>query len=189
MTFTELWYPDEQLEDLADLLDDVLIGEVEGHLVEIGCWEGRSTVVLASVAAAEGRILHAVDWWKGNLDEGEGHPSVVGARTRDVQKTFMENIAPYGNVQVHNQSGDLFLQNLIGRIAFIHLDAGHTYGATKRLIDLAKPRMATGGIICGDDFLNAHAGREDLDGGVERAVAVSFEGYSTLGNLWYHLCS
>jgi hypothetical protein len=70
-------------------------------------------------------------------------------------------------------------------IAFIHLDAGHTYEATKALIDLALPRLARGGIICGDDFESSHAGRADLGGGVERAVRDAFSGDAhNAGNLW-----
>jgi hypothetical protein len=48
-----------------------------------------------------------------------------------------------------------------------------------------KHRIVKNGIICGDDFINAHAGREDLQGGVERAVKETLQGYKTIGNLWY----
>lgn len=188
MTFTEDWYSDEQLEHLTDLLRQTLDNGVKGMVVEIGCWEGRSTVALAKTAQPYEVTLHAVDWWLGNLDEGVNHASVVGARERDVYRAFLENIEPYPNVNVYIQDGEDYLADLIGkRIAFIHLDAGHTFKATNKLIRLAEPLLSPGAIICGDDYLNAHAGRHDLGGGVERAVRENFgTQFQTFGNLWYY---
>ena len=194
--FIDEWYPEAQLNDLGDLLSRVLTEGVPGALVEIGCWEGRSTVRLAQVSAPSGRQLHAVDWWLGNVDEGEGHASVQALHERDVFRIFIANIAPFAHVVVHREEGGQFLTSHFGQvdqqqqdeaIAFVHLDAGHTYRATKNLIDLALPHLAPDGIICGDDYQNAHAGRTDLAGGVERAVVEAFHGEaSTLGNLWFY---
>ena len=187
--FVDEWYPTPQLQALVDLLTEVLDAEIPGELVEIGCWEGRSTVGLAVISASLGRALHAVDWWLGNVDEGNDHPSVMAARSRDVYSIFKHNVAPYPHVKIHRQEGGQFLKDLCPAgepaIAFVHLDAGHTYGATKALIDLAIPRLAPGAIICGDDFVNAHIGRSDLGGGVERAVRESFGmDFVADGNLW-----
>ena len=184
-TFEEEWYPEPQLRDLVGLLQNVLTDEVEGELVEIGCWEGRSTVALAQRLLGTDRTLHAVDWWLGNLDEGDAHPSVTAPRTRNVYETFLQNIAPYRHVSVFRQEGGEFLRTFDRFIAFIHLDAGHTYAATKALIDAAIPMLAPGAIICGDDYQNSHAGRLDLGGGVECAVRDAFHGEArALGNLW-----
>lgn len=183
--FHEEWYPEPQLHDLVGLLRTVVAEGVDGELVEIGCWEGRSTVALAHGLAGTDRSLHAVDWWLGNTDEGTAHPSVTAARTRDVYQTFLQNIAPYPHVSAHRQEGGEFLRTFDRTIAFIHLDAGHTYAATKALIDAALPMLAPGAIICGDDYQNSHAGRTDLGGGVECAVRDAFHGEArALGNLW-----
>src|SRR5205814_6573412 len=40
-------------------------------------------------------------------------------------------------------------------------------------------------IICGDDLETAHAGREDLQGGVERAVRELLPGFAAIDNFWY----
>lgn len=45
--------------------------------------------------------------------------------------------------------------------------------------------MVKGGIVCGDDFLNANQDRHDLHGGVERAVRELCPTFQTFGNLWY----
>ncbi|HXX90052.1 MAG TPA: class I SAM-dependent methyltransferase, partial [Acidimicrobiales bacterium] len=189
VVFHEEWYPDGQLAELCGLLDATLTRAVDGAIVEIGCWEGRSTVALARVLEPSGRRLHAVDWWLGNVDEGTDHATVHALHERDVFATFTANVAPYRCVDVHRQDGRDFLTGMPPGegIAFVHLDAGHTYEATKQLIDLALPRLAPGGVICGDDFENSHAGRHDLGGGVEGAVRDALRGDGrNIGNLWYY---
>jgi len=41
--------------------------------------------------------------------------------------------------------------------------------------------MVKGGIICGDDFLSAHAGRKDLNGGVREKCPH----FKHVDNLWW----
>jgi len=192
--FHEEWYPDGQLAELGRLLHGTLEARIPGTFVEIGCWEGRSTVALARILEGTGHRLHAVDWWLGNIDEGDGHATVSALAERDVFATFSANVAPYRCVEVHRRDGRDFLADLAaggptagGPIAFIHLDAGHTYESTKGLIDLALPHLAPGGVMCGDDFENSHAGRDDLGSGVEGAVRDAFHGDGrNIGNLWYY---
>ncbi|HUZ21441.1 MAG TPA: class I SAM-dependent methyltransferase [Acidimicrobiales bacterium] len=188
-SFEDQWYDATQLSDLVGLLRDVVAAGVDGEYVEIGCWEGRSTVELAKALAGSDHHLHAVDWWRGNLDEGTGHATVTALAERDVFGTFQRNVAPYPHVVVHRQDGGEFLEEFTAghRLAFIHLDAGHTFAATRSLIDAALPYLAPGGIICGDDFQNSHLGRADLGGGVERAVLEAFRGEaSSKANLWFY---
>lgn len=186
MTFTEDWYPAGQLADLVELATESR--NVSGMSVEIGCWEGRSTIAIAQAVAPA--YLCAVDTWAGNVDEGPDHGTVRALAQRDVYATFLANIAPYPNIAHRRMDGAVFLAGVEpGQIAFLHLDAGHTYAATRQLIELAIPRMADGGIMCGDDFVNANAGRADLDGGVERAVRETLAGrFETRGNLWLAYC-
>jgi hypothetical protein len=48
------------------------------------------------------------------------------------------------------------------------------------------PNLIRGGILCGDDYMTAHKGRKDLDGGVERAVNEMLQGVNVVGNLWWY---
>ena len=185
--FNDPWYPPEQLAKLRSLVHVAVRESEPGSFVEIGCWEGRSTLAIAQVIADEfpyPPTLHAVDTWLGNVEEGPNHPSVVGAHARDVLATFRSNLQDC-RVVIHQTTGAAYLRQRSGIIAFIHLDASHTYRATKELIELALPLMAPGGVMCGDDFANAHAGREELDGGVERAVRECLPHFVEAGNLWW----
>ena len=68
---------------------------------------------------------------------------------------------------------------------FCHIDASHDYWSVRADLKLAEACLRPGGILCGDDFVYAHAGRADLDGGVERAVREGLPGFEAQGNFWW----
>src|SRR5450631_1945765 len=92
VTFTEDWYSEPSCIALAGLARKVrgLIGRV----VEIGCWEGKSTVALANEVWPS--RVDAVDTWMGS----PGEVSEKLAAERDVLAQFRKNIATLtqGNV-------------------------------------------------------------------------------------------
>jgi len=59
--FHEDWYPESQLISLSKAR---LVSSFEGKIIEIGCWEGKSTVALAN--AVYPQVIDAVDTWQGN---------------------------------------------------------------------------------------------------------------------------
>ncbi len=175
--FTENWYPDQQLRFLMAFCK--LAQSLEGINVEIGCWEGRSTIGLAKICAPN--ELHAVDHWLGN---DEWVPGYFDPNRRDVFDRFLKNIAPYPNVVPHRMSWEEFFESETRPVLFAHLDAGHSYQSTRSLIEMVKPLVVPGGVLCGDDFANAHANAEGLGGGVEMAVRDTLPGFTVAGNLW-----
>ena len=46
------------------------------------------------------------------------------------------------------------------------------------------PLVVEGGMLCGDDYVNANKGRADLQGGVERAVTDCLPGHTVQDNIW-----
>jgi beta-1,4-mannosyl-glycoprotein beta-1,4-N-acetylglucosaminyltransferase len=131
----------------------------EGACVEIGCWEGRSSVILAQMINP--RVLHCVDHWRGNVDEDEGHESAVIASERDVLETFVNNMerCTAGNWTHYVQSWQQFTTQLLMdyehgdpfRIAFLHLDASHDRKSVADCLSAIKPFLVGGAILCGDD--------------------------------------
>lgn len=172
MTFHENWYSDAQCTKLAELARSA----PQGAILEIGCWEGKSTIALAN--AVFPRTVHAVDHWEGNKEESADHPSVVIAQQRDVFATFVENVTnkTAGNVTSHKMAWQEFLTAYVETnflpeyIAFLHVDASHDYQSVIQTLHAWHPFTVAGAIFCGDDFLTADASRTDLNGGVERAV-------------------
>ena len=185
MGFRENWYPDEQLTLLVQACN--VARERQGSILEIGCWEGKSTVALANACYPE--TLIAIDSWEGNATEGEDHPTVEALAERDVFAAFLANIEEQtqSNVDVRRQDCFEFLGRFDESVKFCHIDAAHDYESVKRTIELLRPRLVDGAVLCGDDYASAHAGREDLDGGVQRAVDELLPGRGASGNFWYWL--
>jgi beta-1,4-mannosyl-glycoprotein beta-1,4-N-acetylglucosaminyltransferase len=181
--FHENWYPTDQLLRLSRLCESV--GDLSGAVLEIGCWEGRSTVALARASHPE--VLVAIDTWLGNLDEDPRHSSVSSARERDIFAQFKSNIAALteGNVAVIRDDCHNALRSWHSPVKFAHIDASHDYCSVSRTVEALRRFLVPGGILCGDDFVTASAGRDDLKGGVERAVREQLDGFKTANNFWW----
>jgi len=184
-TFHEQWYAESELSTLQAAAQ--FVRPLQGAIVEIGCWEGRSTTVIANVCYPEPVV--AVDTWLGSLTEGEQHETVRIARERDVFATFEENIRALtrGNVVPQRMDAIEFLQQEERPIKFCHIDAAHDYRSVRETIDRLLPRLVPGGILVGHDYDTAHAGREDLQGGVQRAVREMLPRHVSKGNNWWYV--
>jgi len=187
MTFTENWYSDKQIKDLEQLCRAVR--RVRGAIMEIGCWQGKSTIAIARACYPE--PVHAVDHWLGNVDEKADHESVIIARQRDVFKEFTDNVkkATNGNVIPWRMDWREFISLWKEKedcsVKFCHIDASHDYRSVHDNIQAILPFIVPAGIVCGDDFLTSNLSRRDLDGGVERAVRELLPSFFNRGNLWY----
>ena len=170
MTFTENWFSQKSCDALAGLVADA--AELSGRIVEIGSWEGRSTVALANGTLEP---VHAVDTWQGSPDE----ISAVLAAQRDVKATFDRNIAELtrGNVIAHQMGWRQYLAEDRSPIKLLFIDGEHTYLEVRDTIETALPMMVPGGIICGDD--NHHPP-------VQRAVLDALGNADLTATLWVH---
>jgi predicted O-methyltransferase YrrM len=144
MTFTEDWFGDESQEVLAGLVKSV--ASIDGQIIEIGAWEGRSTLAMAN--AAWPRVIDTVDTWEGSPNE----PSEELAAQRDVHATWVDNVkeGTKGNVIEHRMGWREFVPT--EPVALVFIDAEHTYKEVFDAITAFLPHMAPGGIICGDDW-------------------------------------
>jgi len=183
--FHESWYEDKQLKLLEKKVKNTK--NLEGEIIEIGCWEGKSTVVIANACYPEN--VDAVDTWKGNLDESPDHISVQIARERDVFSVFQENVKKLtkGNINPYKQDCFLYLEKLANPVKFCHIDASHDYKSVKKTLHMLLPKLVDRAIICGDDYAAAHIGRKDLEGGVERAVKEMCPLHFSNGNFWWYI--
>jgi hypothetical protein len=148
-TFHEDWYGGEQALFVARLAQAT---PKEGACVEIGAWEGKSTTVIAQRISP--RILHVVDTWQGNTDEGDGHPSVVAARERDVYSAFCSNVFKLTSeytVVAHRADWRDWVKEWDQPISFLHLDAAHDRQSVRECLQAVRPFFVDGAILCGDD--------------------------------------
>lgn len=144
-TFTEEWFSVYDQEALTECARSV--ADLNGAVIEIGSWEGRSTITLA--AAIWPCQMHAVDTWEGS----PGEISEELAASRDVYATFLANIAEAtaGNVIPHRMGWREFMADWTDPIRLVFIDAEHTYTEVRDNILACLPHMVAGGVICGDD--------------------------------------
>lgn len=169
-TFHEAWFPQESQEALADLYR--MTEGVTGRVIEIGSWEGRSTVALANACHPE--VVHAVDTWEGS----PGEISADLARDRDVYGTWRSNVFSLtaGNVEAFRMGWRDYAARTAGPVRFLFIDAEHTYVEVRDTIAEFLPWMPSGAVICGDD---AH--HEPI----RRAVIEAFPLAKGIATLWF----
>lgn len=145
MNFTEDWFAAPSCKAVQRLVAQTK--GLGGRVIEVGCWEGKSTVHIAQ--GCYPTKVQAVDTWEGS----PGEISAELAATRDVFATFNENIRDLtrGNVETHRMGWREYFALDRGPIRFIHIDAEHTYREVFDNIAEVLPLMVAGGVICGDD--------------------------------------
>lgn len=169
MTFHEEWFGDESQRALADLYR--MVEAKTGQIVEIGSWEGRSTIALAD--AVYPVQMRAIDTWRGS----PGEPSAGLAAERDVFATFSENTAHLKNLSVFRMGWREYVEKgLIGPTRFLFIDAEHSYHEVHDTIQAWRPHMLPGSIVCGDD--NHHPP-------VQQAVIDAFGDACLRATLWW----
>jgi predicted O-methyltransferase YrrM len=143
--FTEDWFGEASQQALARLARGT--DGVPGVVVEVGCWEGRSTIALANTVAPD--WVYAIDTWQGS----DGEISAELAAERDVFATFTENVreGTSGNVAPMKMDWRHWFDRNRQRIRFLHIDAEHSYREVHDNIVAALPWLSPGAIICGDD--------------------------------------
>ncbi len=133
------------------LLSQVIVQDVPGDIVEIGCHAGESTVVLQRVIQEldPSRELHAFDSFQGvppgdSADEGVYKPGDMAAS----QTKFNENFERLG-LKLPAVHAGWFEQTLPSslpkRIAFALLDAD-LYRSTLQALEAVYPRLSPGAI-------------------------------------------
>lgn len=143
-TFNECWFDVGPQQTLAELVRST--ANVDGIVVEIGAWEGRSTVVLAEAAAP--RAVHTCDTWNGSPSDESSRL----AAERDVFAQWSANVEPFDNVVAHRMDWRDYVATIDEPIAFCFIDAEHTYAEVFDNIQAIVPLMPTGAVLCGDDL-------------------------------------
>jgi predicted O-methyltransferase YrrM len=123
---------------------------VAGPVLELGAYEGRSTIVFASA----GRQVHAVDAWSLSVNDLSAYGDQASADA--VFERFLENLRRAGvESRVHPHRGlthDVARRwNIPGAILFV--DAGHMYADVKGDLELWAPHLVPGGVLLMHDVL------------------------------------
>jgi len=129
----------------------------QGAIVEIGSFKGKSTVMLASVAARYG-LGHVVA-----IDPHAGL-SYLGTHVPDQDPTFAEFLASLKsagleqNVEVRRAFSRDVAAQWNRPIRLLWIDGDHSYRGCKEDFDLYSPFLSEGAVIALHDSLNAFEG-------------------------------
>jgi predicted O-methyltransferase YrrM len=134
----------------------------KGRIVEIGSFKGRSTVMLAKVAAhyGLGRVV-AIDPHNFNLSEkAEVAPDALGrpASTRDDFLNSLRAARVTEQVQFHHALSNDVSSSWNEPIRLLWIDGDHSYQGAKDDFDGFAPHVKPGGVIALHDALNAFSG-------------------------------
>lgn len=125
--------------------------------IEVGCWKGRSTLVMGHHVLEK---LYAVDHWRGNRENlNDVHREAVERGPDGLYQIFYDNVRYLVDsgkvVPVRNSSVDaaklLLSEKGKGWADFVFLDGGHSDEEVTRDIYLYSLLIKKDGVLCGHD--------------------------------------
>jgi SAM-dependent methyltransferase len=148
--FGEDWFTYPQLysrfvRELAD----------ESHMVEVGCWKGKSIAYLAVEIVNSGKRIKvdAVDTWS-EMESEAYHKTDTYVKTNTLYQLFCSNISPVSGIvnPIRMKSADA--TNLYGdaSVDVVFIDACHEYDCVKEDINAWLPKVKEGGYLAGHDY-------------------------------------
>ncbi|MET8091558.1 TylF/MycF/NovP-related O-methyltransferase [Micromonospora sp. NPDC005220] len=155
----------DRLVNIYWALSSVLVQQVPGDVIEAGCNEGRTSVLLQQVINhfAPDRSLHLYDSFEGLPEPSEHdtflHRGALAVTVDDLRRTFEQWHLPLP--QTHQGWFDQTMPDqLPDRICFGYLDADY-YESTLVSLEHIYPRMSPDAILVIDDYCdltrNPHA--------------------------------
>lgn len=169
--------PKNELEVLEELCNSVKAK----HIIDLGCFIGGFTQIMAKVAKKNKGMVYSIDVFK-DADESMDHWEIN--KSYDVRQILIENMESIGVMEhvdiIVGKSSEVWKQFIDESIDLIFIDATHTYKCVIEDISCWYGKIRNGGIICGHDY--------NLEE-VEQAVNDLFSMRGNLGhkdNIWYY---
>lgn len=151
----------EQRMNMYHLLSQVLAYDVPGHVVELGCHEGHSAVLMRKVMDyyAPDRQLHVYDSFEGlpEIDTNDGETPYYTGQLKTTKSVLIRNFKRYGVCVPEIHEGwfsDTLSSELPDRICFAHLD-GDLYQSILASLEHVYPRLSKGAICLIDDYADS----------------------------------
>lgn len=175
IVFNDNWFPEPKRYMLTMAMRAVTA--TDGAIIEVGSWEGRSTIDIANFFYPDS--VTAIDHWQGDLTDPNSIVTNLAA-SRDVFATFQSNInaATRGNVVVARMDWRDYIWDQ--PIRFIFIDGEHTYDQVRDNIEVVKPLMVPGGVICGDDLAHPPVTQAVAD-----SLGAVYGNYESGADVWY----
>ena len=135
--------------------------ELEGDVVEIGSWQGRSTSFLArAVKESKNGEFFAIDHFEGNLGKEDFY--AVNGSVINLKANFQKNMSKFelsdfvNLLDMTNVKASKLINEKV--IRFLFIDGDHTKKGVKKDIELFFPRLVKGSIVVFDDYFDGFPG-------------------------------
>lgn len=149
-----LWTPEADLRALAELARDTCGGmDRLPKMVEVGTWAGRTA--LALLAGAPVATLLCVDTWEGSPDPEDATHRLVRERGSEaVFGAFCKNMGDLLFRQVFPCRGrsHQWAPVVPDGLDLVFIDASHAEEDVRSDIELWRPKVRQGGVLCGHDY-------------------------------------
>ena len=135
------------------------LGGLKGQRVqglEVGCYEGRSTVwLLENVLTAPGSRLHVVDSFTGNLEHQDSE--TLMALLPGLRDRFLHNIEPWKDKVILHEGASAWhlrrlYEQLFDGLDFVYVDGSHVAQDVLEDAVLVWPLLKIGGLLIFDDY-------------------------------------
>jgi len=125
-------------------------------ILEIGSYQGGSTVAIGHAIAGSNKSLYCLDPWQGYLNQDD-FAFIDHSKIKDdfvVFNNFLRNTSFIGeNLRVLRGRSSSFADLLAGKeFDLIFIDGAHDYPSVRVDIIIAFSAIKAGGIICGHDY-------------------------------------
>ena len=146
-----------------------------GHIVEVGAWKGASTSYLAVEAQHKKMRIDVVDTWFGS----EEHKEMNEIIENSLFGTFIDNMRPLINLINPIRTDSVSASKMYSdeSLDAIFIDADHGYESVKADILAWMPKVKTGGILAGHDYIRTY-------NGVIKAVDEIIQSPEIIGDCW-----
>jgi len=147
----------EQAINIYHLLEQTLVFEILGDVVELGCYEGTTAMLLRKTLDGSGsdKLLHVYDSFEGLPEESEFDGDIAkGGMLATTREAFVENFQSRGLQLPEIHAGwfkDTLPTELPEQISFAHLD-GDFYSSILESLEYVYPRLSKGAVVVVDDY-------------------------------------
>jgi predicted O-methyltransferase YrrM len=138
--------------------------DLEGDVVEIGSWQGRSSTFLArAVKESKNGNFYAIDHFAGNV--GKENFYAIDGSLSNLKDNFNKNLSKFGlsdTVNLLDMINTEAVEKIKDKIIrFLFIDGDHTKNGVQKDIELFFPLLKQGSIIVFDDYFEGFPGLID----------------------------
>lgn len=137
----------------AEFVAKVCEGIHDGIVVELGCYAGKSTAVMAPICKNNGNEYYAIDNFWGTDPKDPATRNQRNRNMREVLENNMRSMKLLDYVVIHKQDSAVSARMFIDdEVDFCFIDASHAEENVRQDITAWWPKIKVGGILGGHDY-------------------------------------